>query len=372
VTYEFNLLNARGLSKLHARLKLWLNKLDSSVRKHRAGDLQLTGSPDHLLSDADLVSGMVQIDTMDEQAYRKSVFLDAARPDDFHRAKGGLWTVDFRDLPDIVNSIPGLDERQLHLISHPGFCGSTLLANLLEHLGAFCVYREPVIWRRLTDLWYKPAYSDRYSERQLREICNAVFQLFSRTWRPDEQAVVKSVPGAMGLDLVAHQFMPASRCLYIRPRLESYLAAVFKHETERMWWVEQQLGHEWLWSESPLEGLKVDMDHLPRHLKIALYWKLHTSAMERQQAALPASSLTISSDDFFADKRETLIQVIEHFGQTIDEDEIHELMQSDIVSRYSKQSSRRYSDSDRLREEADALANRKTEIDEAESWISSL
>jgi len=350
-------------------LRPWLSKLDDVARKYRAGALRVNNTPEHLLSDADLDSGMVRIDTMDEHAYEKSVHLDAARPAKFCRAKGGLWIVDFRDLPQIAARIRTPERPGLHLISHPGFCGSTLMANLLEKLSAFCVYREPVIWRRLTDLLYKPKYASRYSQQELTEISRAVFELFSRTWRPGEQAVVKSIPGAMGLDLVAHEVMPASRCIYLRPQLESYLAGVFRQEGPRMRWIEKQLRHEWLWNGSTLTALKSEAVHLPDHLKSALHWKLHTSAMERRQAKLPGSFLTINSEDFFRDKRGILTRVTEFFGKSVDQAELDDLLQSDAVNRYSKNSARRYDERSRLREEVETRSRHQAEIEEAQQWV---
>ena len=362
----------RTVSELRQSMRKRLNRIRDTPKKYLAGDLHLTKTPEHLLSNAELNTGFVRIDTMDERAYRNSVFLDASRPGNFHSTMGGLWTVDIRELPGLADSIEGLSSPLPHIISHPGYCGSTLMANMLEALSPFFVYREPVVWARLSDLMFEPRYANRYPEQQFRDIYRSALRLFSRTWEPQQQAIIKSIPAATGIDLHAHEFDPGIRCIYLRPRLESYLAAVLKYGTSRVKWIEAHLNIEWLWQNSGLEGLRTELDSLPSHLKTALYWKLHTGTVKRHEKSHSSGMMTIASDDFFRDKKATLIRVAAHFGCSIEDEELLQLLQSNVLTRHSKQSSRRYDDSDRLREEAEILSNRKGDIAEAESWLLSL
>ena len=213
-------------SGLRQSIGRWRSRIKDTRTKRLAGDLCLTATPEHLLSDAELDTGFVRVDTMNESTYRKSVFLDASRPEVFHSTRDGLWTFDIGELTGLVDSIEELGKPTLHIISHPGFCGSTLMANMLEALSPFFVYREPVIFTRLSKLMFDSRYADRYTEQQLRDICRSVFRLFTRTWEPRQQAVIKSVPSALNMDLYAHEFVPDVRCIYIRPRLDSYVAAI--------------------------------------------------------------------------------------------------------------------------------------------------
>jgi len=342
------------------------------VRKIAAGDLRLTRRPDHLLSTADIRRGTFRIERMDELAYRKSVHLDADRPRQFHSRGLGIWDVAIEDLPQLTNSIEGLGNGDLCIISHPGFCGSTLMANLLEDLPAFFVYREPVVWRRITDLIYEPGLAHKYSKPQLDEIILAVLRLFSRTWLPHKKAVVKSIPGAMGLDFYAHRLVPSIRYVYLAPGLKSYLASIYRDQDQRFRWIDEQLEHEWLWLHSGHPRDRLDLRSLPRHLRAALHWKLHAAAMARFSADRPGAVLTISSSEFFQDKARVIREVATHFGRPPGNGEIQRLLQSGISDYYSKDRSRKYDDEDRVRERSALLARHQAEIDEAVSWLSGI
>jgi len=340
-----------------------------AIRKAAAGKLSLSITPEHLLSAADTDRGIIRIQLMDAESYTKSVRLDAARPRDFHSRGFGAWDVAFEDLKPLTDSIIGLGEAELGIVSHPGFCGSTLMANMLGALPSFFVYREPVVWRGITDLLYEPDLAHKYTNQQLDDISLAVLRLFSRTWLPRQKSVVKSIPGSMGLDLYAQRLVPSIRYVYLCPRLESYLASIFKNEGYLFPWIDGQLSHEWLWLHTEDKRLRANLKSLPRHLRAALHWKIHSASMARFSSSQPGAVMTIPSDEFFHDKVGVIQKVSAHFGRQPDQDEIQSLRQSSIGNYHSKERSRKYNDEDRKREEGNMLSRHRVEIDEAISWL---
>jgi len=361
-----------AIMKMRLALRRGLKLASDAFRLSVSGKLQLTNRPEHLLSSADIGRGSFRFELMDNHAYARSVFLDPDRREGFHSKGFGLWNVNIEDLPRLTDSIEGLGEASFCIISHPGFCGSTLVANMLEALPEFLVYREPVVWRRLTDLVYDPGLAGQYPERQLDDICRAVFRLFSRTWRPQQKAVVKSIPGAMGLDFHACGFVPSMRYVYLRPGLEVYLASLYRNEEQRFGWIDEQLGHEWLWLDSECQDVRKNLGVLSRHLRAALHWRLHSAAMTRFASGHPEAVLTIDSHDFFRDKAGSIRKVAAHFGRQAGEVDIRKCLQAGIVNYHSKERKRRYDDLDRLREEELLLSAKRNEIEAAKCWLEGL
>lgn len=340
-----------------------------AIRKAAAGKLRLSHTPEHLLSAADTDRGTIRIRLMDAETYTESVRLDAARPRDFHSKGFGAWDVAFKDLKPLTDSITGLGEADLGIISHPGFCGSTLMANMLGALPSFFVYREPVVWRGITDLLYEPDLAHKYTNQQRDDISLAVLRLFSRTWLPRQKSVVKSIPGSMGLDLYAQRLVPSIHYVYLCPGLESYLASIFKNGDYLFPWIDGQLSHEWLWLHTEDKGLRADLRSLPRHLRAALHWRMHSAVMAHFSSSQPGAVMTIPSDEFFEDTVGVIQKVSAHFGRQPDQDEIQSLRQSSIGNYHSKERSRKYNDEDRKREEGNMLSRHRVEIDEATSWL---
>jgi len=354
-------------------IRLALQRGRAEVRnafgKVNAGRLQLTDNPQHLLSSANIGRGSFRVDLMDEQSYAQSVFLDADRRSGFRSKGSRLWQINIGDLPELIRSIKGLGEASLCIISHPGFCGSTLMANMLEALPGFFVYREPVVWRRLTDLVYEPELAQCFERQHLDDICLATFRLFSRTWSPDQQAVVKSIPGAMGLDCFAFRLVPSIRYVYLRPGLEAYLASLFRNPGPRFRWIDDQLSHEWLWLDSQHSRLRKDLRRLSRHLRAALHWQLHGEAMARFASRHRDAVLTVGSQEFFRDKAGIVGRVSAHFGRQAGEDEIGGVLQAGVASYHAKDRTRRYDENERVRQEALLISAHRGEIEEAASWL---
>ena len=77
---------------------------------------------------------------------------------------------------------PGEPDR---FIFHVGFCGSTFLATVLQHAGAFAL-REPHILIDVSD-----AYEASPTDPAVAQLAYLAADLLRRPWRPDEQIVCK-------------------------------------------------------------------------------------------------------------------------------------------------------------------------------------
>ena len=111
-------------------------------------------------------------------------------------------------------------------IFHVGFCGSTLLARLLDQPGRTLVLREP---QGLTDLAAYRSALDRegLQDPELPSLLASVSALLHRPWQPDERVVIKPSNWVNVLlpDLVV---APSVRLLFLTMERRAFVRAILR------------------------------------------------------------------------------------------------------------------------------------------------
>ena len=157
---------------------------------------------------------------VDEETLRESAFLD-------HRMAGGAHSV--RDVEISLSDLPALAHDHegggYSVILHTAFCGSTLLARLLDRPGAVSALREPAVLASLADVKRTLIAKGGQNARDLtRAIFAFVMRLLVRTPPKGEIVVLKPTNLANGLatEFASH----TERLLVVHGPEENFLRSV--------------------------------------------------------------------------------------------------------------------------------------------------
>lgn len=157
-------------------------------------------------------SQAVRLVRMNRDAYRAASFLD----DRLLQADMEAQYVPWRAVAQAAQITERTDARW---IFHIGHVGSTLIARLLGELPAVLAIREPRILRDIATL----------GERE--ELTAASTKLFSRTFAPDEAAVVKATSF---VSEIAPEFVPeGERALFLYASPARYIASILAGDASR-------------------------------------------------------------------------------------------------------------------------------------------
>jgi hypothetical protein len=216
-------------------------------------------------------------------------------------------------------------KESCHFIFHIGHVGSTLLSRLLGHHPTLFSLREPDILRTIA-----MARSSALAESHLPTF----LKLWSRTFDPAERAVVKasSFVSDLAAQILARDYAPRALVMGVAP--ETYLATIFGGANApiearalapfRLARLHERLGCAW-----PLQEMS-DGEI------IALGWACEASALAAATAKSGERIHVINFDGFLARPQENLRAAFLHFGITIGEDEIADILAGAEMRTYSK------------------------------------
>ena len=157
---------------------------------------------------------------MTRAAYARSSFLDyrtqAAGPERRLRL-GDLQARFAAEAPPL---------RPLRVLFHTAFCGSTLLCRALDRAGACLVYKEPLLLHQLSA--FRRAPTAETAPLTDAPWLSLALALLSRTYGPDEVALIKPSDSCVNLagDVMAAH--PEARGLVLYMPLEAFLLTMLK------------------------------------------------------------------------------------------------------------------------------------------------
>ena len=255
---------------------------------------------------------------LDEAAYRAASFLDQ------RLLKGGYEQA--KCSAEVIRAAGAQLPIRAHYIFHTGHVGSTLISRLIgEHERIFSV-REPALLRTLLSYSQQPGGV---------AILNAVRALLSRTWRPQQRAVVKVTSFAnelaetllTGADDPAAIFMFASPLAYLRgilggpnSRVEARMLA-----PGRLQRLARRLG-EGAWRPDPgSEG-----EH------IAMSWLCEMTVLHQAASRCGSRVLWVDFDAFLGNPADGLQAIFRVLGADMAWSDIEALVGSPLMNQYSK------------------------------------
>jgi hypothetical protein len=287
---------------------------------------ELARSPERLPHSWDAVHDAVLLTRMTEAAYAEASFLDGRilRPD-----APGEW-VPFARLGQAVGALP----ERLDWIFHIGHVGSTLLARLVGARPDTLALREPAALRSAAQLRVElDGFESALSPQAFEQRLGVLLRLWSRTWRPDQTALVKATSFASEFadELLARPGAGPAVLMYAPP--EVYLASILAGPNSRV--ENRTMAPSRLKRlHRRLAGPAWRLWELSEGETVAMAWAAEAAGLAA--AARRDRTLKLDFDRLLAAPEATLAAVFKHLGKAASEAEVRALVESPIMRRYAK------------------------------------
>lgn len=327
----------------------------------------LPRSPDVYPQKIDVVSMSVLLLDLNSRIYRAASFLDDRI---LNPQLKGAW-VPIDRVISIADSVAG--SRPLHFIFHTGHVGSTLVSRLLDETGRVLSLREPLPLRTFAEIHDSlGAVDSLVNEQQFDLMLGSFMRLWSRSYGPEQNVVVKatSSAGRLAVPILARD--ERCRAVYLNLRPEPYLAALLAgensifdlrgHGPERMRRLQSHLS-------SPSAGRLHEMS--PGQLA-ALSWLAETWSQLNASRRYGERVLTVDFDVFLTRLEESLERIMTYFGLSGDAGRAGDLARSPVLTRYSKAPEYPYTPSDRARMLQESRSRNRGEIGKGMDWLERL
>lgn len=306
----------------------------------------LLTSPDHLLFA--LEGDQALFVTMDRDAYRRSVFLDA-RISPVH---ANILKVPVAALAGkIPASAPGPG-----WIFHVAHCGSTLLARALERPSGDLVLREPMALRQL-------GVSGHDDTPTFDERLDLAVGMLGKRYHRDAPAIVKAnVPVNFIIPALMARRPHAPAILLYFP-FERYLQAILRGPNHRKWVmsVTTELS-------VALTGRVGDIGGLDEVERAAALWLAQMRIFSETLAASP-NVRSLDAEILFNQPGEVIAAAADLFGVAMPADDIDAVVASDLFATYSKDARMPFDNRDRLARRASLAALLAPDIARARRWL---
>jgi hypothetical protein len=296
----------------------------------------------------DPVGGAVRLVRMTDDDYRAASFLDDRlfqTPRDFHAL---AWQ----------DASAGLDESaraDARWIFHIGHVGSTLVSRLLGELPGVLSLREP---RLLRDVTQDPGDASRYIP--------GVRRLLSRTFTPDETAIVKAT--SFVSEIAANLVAPDGHALFVYAGPTAFLGTCLAGENTMKEVMALSAARQRRMAD------RVQLTPLPDRPAhhVAAAWACEMTALEAAANALPDGLVQwLEFDQFLADPAKELAGIAEFFGIEAQPDQLSAIVGGPLMRRYSKALEYDYSPQLRLDLIAEATAAHTDDIADALAMLDS-
>jgi len=298
----------------------------------------LAASPELFPHSLDVEKGTVTLIRLSEQAYRQASFLDTRVLTPTTQSRALPW----RELAAAAEPLP----EAADFIFHIGHVGSTLLARLLGAHPKVFALREPMILRTL-------AQTDRYDHAP-------VLKLLSRTFRPEQRALVKAT--SFVSEIAPKITARGPRAIFMFVPAEIYLATILGGPNSR-----QEARVLGVARYSRLAARKPIAQPASEGELIAMSWACEMTALQ----AVPDTDriLWLDFDRFLAEPEASLAQCFRHIGIDATETEIGAILAGPDMRTYSKAQEYDYDAKLRGAVLAQARAQHGTEIARGLAWL---
>jgi hypothetical protein len=301
-------------------------------------------TPEWLPFELDPASDRVTLLRMSEADYRAASFLDqrALTP------SAELRQVDWAQL-----AMPAEARRDADYIFHIGNVGSTLISRLLGELPSVFALREPLLLRTATEGRFE-----------------TLAALFSRTFRPEQRAMVKAT--SFTSETADRIVQPGARALFLYATPDHYLENILAGENS--WQTLQALSPIRLARlQGRCPGLVADLSAMHDGLKAALGWACEMTSLEQAASRLPADAvLWLDFDAFLTDPARHFATIAAHFGHPVEPALARAIGEGPLMRRYSKALEYDYSPDLRREILADARRRHGAAIRDALNWLGGL
>jgi hypothetical protein len=256
--------------------------------------------------------------------------------------------------------------RDAQYIFHIGHVGSTLLSRLLGELPDILSLREPLLLRSLAEAMGSGRWDGGEAERRI----DAATALLSRTFRPDQRALVKAT--SFTSEIADRLVGPVSRAVFLHVSPRAYVETILGGDSSR-----QELA---VLTPSRIArlagrcpGLVLNPQAMTEAQKAAVGWTCEMTSLARAASLLgPERVLWIDFDGFLARPAETLVEAAGFLSHAVPPEAAEALAAGPLMRRYSKALEYDYSPALRREVLADARRRFGRDIDQALAGLAGL
>ncbi len=298
----------------------------------------------------DPAASLVRLIEMNRDSYRAANFLD----DRMLQGPVNAHIVPWRMVTEAISADARADARW---IFHIGHVGSTLVARLIGEVPGVLSVREP---RLLRDLTKVPA-------GQRHAMANAAQALFSRTFGPDETALVKAT--SFVSEIAPQLVAPGERALFMYATPRNYVASILAGENsvKELRMLSDVREQRSAARVSGLDRRRQSDAHLA-----AAAWACEMTALEASAEAMTDRRVDWADfDKMLCDLLGELGRVAGFLGFSLDEERLQAIASGPLTLRYSKALEYEYSAGLRRELIADADADFRGDIDDALAMLHS-
>ncbi len=298
---------------------------------------------------------------MSQNAYREATFHASRAAQAFGQE---TFTIRLDDV--LLGAIKApASTRPIHFILHGAFCCSTLLARYLELLDSSVVMKEPQ-W--LTQL----AMARNHGIDGWQELFDLSLRLLTRTYRPNELAVIKTnVPCNPLGEKFLEQNQQATMTFLMAPLRNFVVSALksdFRRSRVRYWNLERCSSTD---CPAPLANLKTET--LSDEQAAVCFW-LHTRFLcSRLSSGIHRKRVFVVNGERVAESPQQVLPAIAQLcGRPMNDEQLRWLLDHPSIQRHSKDTSRPYDASVRRQELKQLQDQYGRKIDAAIEWAISI
>lgn len=286
--------------------------------------------PSWLLQEIDILGNRAGFLRMPEASYRESPFLD-------YRMKAPASQPVITRLSSLVDAAQDANARPISWIFHLGHVGSTLLTRLLGELDELLPLSEPLPLRALAGVTRQ--LDDPLAllgPEDCKRLEHAALRILSRSFRPDQRALVKATSDCCNLMGRVLRAQPEARAIWLDVDLETFLAGMLRNDLRRS--ETRDHGQSRLRDLHDLTGDRsIHFHELDIARLTAVSW-LANQGHWLVDGKPSSRVLRVHFHDLLESPEETLRRILGHLDLAAGPERVERLANSQWYKRYSKDS----------------------------------
>ncbi len=327
-----------------------------TARLPEASLATLLDSPDFYPVRIDFSRRIVAFVRMSPETYRKSVFLD-------HRTQylgADVYGMRLDDLLLRAMTAP-MVSRSVHYILHPTFSCSTLLARYFELLSSCMVLKEPM-W--LTQM----AFASPEDLRDWDDVFQLSLRMLTRTYGAADLVVIKPHEPFNALAAKLLSCATTSTVTFLTTSLRQFVVSVLKSESRRTW-VRTRIPFAARAAKcGPL--IKIGPEALADAQAAAYLWLVNRFICKQLCAGEHRDRVLMLDADLLAGSPLNALKAVMNIcAAPVSDAMLRKMIEHPTVRSYSKDLSRPYDSSSRMKELTELERSFGQETDAAVDWV---
>ncbi|MCH8203207.1 MAG: hypothetical protein IH996_08885 [Proteobacteria bacterium] len=325
------------------------------------------GPPRFYLHQIDQTAEKGLVVEADREFYRRAIFLDQRA---LSEQTNGAWM----PLEGLKQQVLAVQDppAKTHFIFHIGHCGSTLMSRLLEAAGGNLALREPLVLRTLSELLQAAdAGAGPLKANVVAREIEFHARLLGRTFEAAEVAIIKATSFTSNLGPALLALNPANRAVLMAMSAEAYVATMLG-AAEYSADLRGFAAARYQTLAAHLGAPDFELSELSLGRLAGLAWLSELIKLQAIAAGAPGQSHFLDFDAFLAEPRSSLDELCSFLSLPLDDQALDRLMESPVLSQYSKAPDHPFDAAARRQRIAAAKASVGSDIEVALAFIAEL